>query len=125
MPGFTRELGFPGALWLALALVAPLAAQAQQHLRDAEIHDTDTLAWWHTTVALSDDSMEGRDTGSAAYQRAADYVAKRFKAAGLSPAGGGAGYFQTVPMHEIAMEPAGTSFTLVRSGGDIPLAFLQ
>ncbi|HXA99263.1 MAG TPA: hypothetical protein VNW05_01960, partial [Steroidobacteraceae bacterium] len=71
MQGFRREFRFPRALWLALALAAPLVAQAQQHLRDGEIHDTDTLAWWHTTVALSDDSMEGRDTGSAAYQRAA------------------------------------------------------
>ena len=72
MPRLRRALSFPSALCLALAplpaLAAPAAAQTQQHLRDTEIHDTDTLAWWHTTVALSDDSMEGRDTGSAAYQ---------------------------------------------------------
>ncbi len=112
--------------WLALALAAPLAAQAQQHLRDPEIHDTDTLAWWHTTEALSNDSMEGRDTGSAAYQRAAEYVANRFKAAGLSPAGENGGYFQNVPMHEIAVVPEGTSFTLVgASGAETNLKFLQ
>jgi Zn-dependent M28 family amino/carboxypeptidase len=112
--------------WLALALAAPLAAQAQQHLRDAEIHDTDTLAWWHTTEALSNDSMEGRDTGSAAYQRAADYVANRFKSAGLSPAGDNGGYFQSVPMHEIAVVPEGTSFTLVgANGAETALKFLQ
>ncbi len=45
--------------------------------------------------------MEGRDTGSAAYQRAADYVAKRFLELGLKPAGEDGGYFQTVPMHEV------------------------
>jgi hypothetical protein len=112
--------------WLVLALAAPLAAQAQQHLRDAEIHDTDTLAWWHTTEALSNDSMEGRDTGSAAYQRAADYVANRFKSAGLSPAGENGGYFQSVPMHEIAVVPEGTSFTLVgANGAETALKFLQ
>src|SRR5580704_11189282 len=113
------------ALWFALALAAP-PSHAQQHLRDREIHDSDTLAWWHTTVALSDDSMEGRDTGSAAYQRAADYVANRFKAAGLAPAGENGGYFQAVPMHEIAVVPQGTSFVLVnRDGTAAALNFLQ
>jgi hypothetical protein len=110
-------------LWL-LALL-PLASQAQ-HARDGEIHDADTLAWWHTTEALSDDSMEGRDTGSAAYQRAADYVAKRFKAAGLTPAGENGSYFQSVPMHEISADLQGTSFTLIGGdGSETALPFLQ
>ena len=130
MPRLRRALSFPSALCLALAplpaLAAPAAAQTQQHLRDTEIHDTDTLAWWHTTVALSDDSMEGRDTGSAAYQRAADYVAKRFKAAGLAPAGETGGYFQAVPMHEITVVPEGTGFTLIgANGAETSLKFLQ
>src|ERR1700722_19860601 len=126
MQGVRDEIHCPWALRLALALAAPLLGQAQQHLRDGEIHDTDTLAWWHTTVVLSEDSMEGRDTGSAAYQRAADYVAKRFKAAGLSPAGEDGGYFETVPMHEIAVVPEGTRFTLVGpQGAETTLKFLQ
>jgi Peptidase family M28/PA domain len=96
---------------LATSVALSLHAQ-QQHPRDFEIHDADTKAWWHTTEALSGDDMEGRDTGSAAYQRAADYVAKRFANAGLKPAGDGGTYFQTVPMHEIAVKAEGTSFTL-------------
>ncbi len=113
---------------LRSALIFVLAtgfATAQQHPRDGQIHDADTLAWWHTTEALSNDSMEGRDTGSAAYQRAAEYVAARFKAAGLKPAGEKGSYFQTVPMHEVAVEPAGTSFVLERPGGELKLGFLQ
>jgi hypothetical protein len=126
MPRIARELSVPHLVCLALALAAPLASYAQQHVRDAEIHDVDTLAWWHTTVALSDDSMEGRDTGSAAYQRAAEYVANRFKAAGLAPAGENGGYFQTVPMHEIAVVPEGTSFTLAgANGAETAFKFLQ
>jgi Zn-dependent M28 family amino/carboxypeptidase len=114
------------ALFFAVGLAAPLIAQAQQHPRDREIHDADTLAWWHTTEALSNDSMEGRDTGSAAYQRAADYVANRFKAAGLEPAGENGGYFQSVPMHEVSVTPEGTSFVLVsRDGTATALNFLQ
>ncbi len=126
MPNYMRQLRFSRGLWLALALAAPLACRAQQHLRDKEIHDADTLAWWHTTVALSDDAMQGRDTGSAAFQRAADYVANRFKAAGLAPAGENGGYFQSVPMHETDVVPEGTSFTLIGAhGAEIALTFLQ
>jgi hypothetical protein len=101
-------------------------AQYQPHSRDKQIHDADTLAWWHTTEDLSSDKMEGRDTGSAAYQRAADYVANRFRQAGLKPAGDHGTYFQTVPMHEVSVDSAGTSFTLRRdAGGEVPIEFLQ
>jgi Zn-dependent M28 family amino/carboxypeptidase len=108
------------------ALAVPPICQAQPHPRDHEIHDPDTLAWWHTTEALSNDGMEGRDTGSAAYQRAAEYVAGRFKAAGLMPAGENGGYFQSVPMHEIAVASNGTSFTYVgANGSESALRFLH
>jgi Zn-dependent M28 family amino/carboxypeptidase len=109
-----------------VATLAPLLSHAQPHLRDPEIHDSDTRAWWHTTEALSNDGMEGRDTGAAAYQRAADYVADRFKAAGLEPAGENGGYFQAVPMHEVAVVAAGTSFTVIAADGtETALEFLQ
>ncbi len=110
---------------LALLLTLGLPAAAQQHPRDAEIQDPETRAWWHTTEALSNDSMEGRDTGTAAYQRAAEYVAHRFQAAGLKPAGENGGYFQAVPMHEVDLTPEGTSFTVRRADGStLPLRFL-
>ncbi len=116
------------ATFLFVFAVSKLTAQnasAQVHPRDGEIHNADTLAWWHTTEALSNDAMEGRDTGTAAYQRAAEYVAARFKAAGLKPAGDDGSYFQTVPMHEVAVESAGTSFVVERAGGKLKLDFLQ
>ena len=110
----------------ALLLLLAVCAQAQQHPRDKEIHDADTLAWWHTTEALSGDNMEGRDTGSAAYQRAAEYVAARFRDAGLQPAGEGGTFYQAVAMHEVAVASEGTSFALVRSDrSDTPIEFLQ
>lgn len=89
---------------LLLATVA--AAQAQEHPRDAAIHDADTKAWWHTTEALSNDGMEGRDTGSEAYARAAQYVVARFEAAGLRPAGENGTYLQSVPMHQVEIDAA-------------------
>lgn len=68
--------------------------------------DPDTRAWWSATAQLSDDAMEGRDTGSPAYERAAQMVAAKFKAAGLEPAGEGGSFFQQVPMHEIRLTKA-------------------
>lgn len=111
---------------IALALLCLLVTSVSEASRDSEIRDPDTLAWWHTTQALSGDDMEGRDTGSPGYQRAAEYVAKRFAAAGLQPAGEAGSYFQSVPMHEIAGAQPGTDFTLVRSDGSrAQLRYLQ
>ena len=113
------------AITTATAPATP-AAPAAPHPRDGAIHDADTREWWHTTEALSNDAMAGRDTGSADYRRAADYVAGRFKAAGLRPAGDDGTYFQRVPMHEVAITPTGTRFTQVRpDGSTTDFAFLH
>jgi hypothetical protein len=111
---------------LLSSLVPLLPAQTAAQPRDREIHDPDTLAWWHTTEALSNDSMEGRDTGTAAYQRAADMVASRFKAAGLQPAGDNGSYFQTVPMHQLDVVPESTSFVrTLPDGTPVDIKFLE
>lgn len=81
--------------------------------------DPDTKAWWAITEELSSDAMEGRDTGSAGYDRAADVVARAFAAAGLKPAGTDGGWFQPVDMDEIAI----TRATL--RAGDRTLTFLH
>jgi hypothetical protein len=81
--------------------------------------DPDTAAWWKTTVDLSNDAMEGRDTGSSAYERAAKIVAAKFAAAGLRPGGENGSWFQRVPMHEISLAPA------IFRVGNRPLVFLH
>ncbi|UAK25387.1 M28 family peptidase [Sphingomonas nostoxanthinifaciens] len=80
--------------------------------------DADTKAWWQTTATLSNDAMNGRDTGSADYERAARIVADRFAAAGLEPAGEDGSWFQRVPMEQLAV----TGATIL--AGTTPLAFL-
>lgn len=111
---------------LLLVVLLAAAPAPAQHPRDAEIHDADTKAWWHTTEDLSSDAMEGRDTGSDAYRRAADIVARRFGSAGLKPAGENGTYLQTVPMHQVQVDPQGTSFRVLRDdGASVPLAFLE
>lgn len=68
--------------------------------------DGDTQSWWETTTVLSSDEMEGRDTGSPGYERAAAVVAERFAAAGLEPLGDNGSWFQDVPMEEVAITQA-------------------
>ena len=99
-----------------LALCLPLLTLAATRPLPA---DPDTRAWWQMTSALSGDAMEGRDTGSAAYDRAAKLVADRFAAAGLKPAGEGDSFFQRVPMEELRLNRAS-----IAVGGQ-PLRFLH
>jgi hypothetical protein len=102
-------------LWLAsLALMGGSCASAPAPPAGT---DADTVAWWTITGDLSSDDMEGRDTGSAGYDRAAKYVEARFAAAGLKPAGENGGWRQTVPMQEVRVEKDGTSFEIVRGDG--------
>ncbi len=51
--------------------------------------------WWEHVRFLADDKLEGRNTGSAGYRKAAEYVAAEWERAGLAP-GGESGYFQPV-----------------------------
>ena len=103
---------------IAVSLLA-VAAPCQQTPTPA------AAPWWKLTTALSSDEMEGRDTGTAAYQRAADHVAAHFKADGLQPAGDNGSWFQQVPMHQVELDTAHSSAELVDSAGAYtPLAFL-
>lgn len=80
--------------------------------------DADTVAWWGITGDLSSDAMEGRDTGSAGYDRAADYVEQRFRAAGLKPAGENGGYRQMLLLKEVRVEKEGTRFMVLTGRSD-------
>src|ERR1700733_14530210 len=97
---------FYAVIPLPLLLSLPSAAQSPNK------PDAATAAWWAQTVALSNDSMEGRDTGTEAYERAAKYVADQFKAAGLKPAGDNGTYFQRVPMQQVELDVEHSSVTV-------------
>jgi len=103
----------PRSLYAAVILSITLAASAQSPQKP----DAATAAWWAQTVALSNDSMEGRDTGSEAYERAAKYVADQFKAAGLKPAGDNGTFFQRVPMHQTDLVEDKSSVEILNTAG--------
>jgi hypothetical protein len=102
-------------------LMGLLALATATPSRTSEIADADTRAWWSLTETLSDDAMEGRDTGSPGYDRAASMVADHFAKAGLRPAGDNGGWFQELKLDEVAVAKAGTTLQV----GGAPLAFLH
>src|SRR6202040_2821904 len=73
------------------------------------------LRWWTHVEALANDGMEGRNTGSPAHKRAAEYVAGEFKKSGLEPAGVG-GYIQPVKFKTRRIVEAQSTLALVRHG---------
>ena len=82
--------------------------------------------WWRTTGALSGDDMEGRDTGSPGYDRAAAYVADRFRSAGLASAGDDGTFFQRIAFKDIEVIGEGTSISVTfANGGTRALRFLH
>jgi len=96
----------------ALALAGLVAGEAAAAPRSAGIKDPDTRSWFEIAEALAGDAMEGRDIGSPGYDRAAQVVADRFKAAGLKPAGDNGGWFQVFPVHESKVEAAELTISL-------------
>src|SRR6185437_6379948 len=114
-----RTRGATGNDEMKFAVAAAAAAALVVAAGPAPKMDPDTRAWWATTAQLSNDSMEGRDTGSPAYLRAAKLVAAKFAAAGLKPAGENGTWFQNVPMHEVRVDRATLRV------GKTPLVFLH
>src|SRR4051812_48684068 len=80
--------------------------------------------WWHHIEFLADDGLEGRNVGTAGFEKAATYVEGQFKDIGLKP-GGVAGYRQPVKFEARVLEPAQSSLALVRSGGEEPLTLRE
>ncbi len=78
-------------------------------------------AWWKHIEYLASDDLEGRNVGSAGYQKAARYVAAQFESAGLKAAGSN-GYFQQVSFLEASIDPSKSKLTLIRAGKAIQIA---
>jgi Zn-dependent M28 family amino/carboxypeptidase len=91
------------ALLVAIGLTGSIGVRADQQ------------RWWSYVDALANDGMEGRNTGSPAHKRAAEFVAAQFEKAGLEPAGVG-GYIQPVAFKTRRIVEAQSSLALVRDG---------
>jgi hypothetical protein len=76
---------------------------------------SETAAWWAHVRVLAADNMEGRDTGSEGYVRAAKYVVTQFQMANLKAAGT-LGYYQSVPLHSVELRAKDSTAELIHNG---------
>src|SRR5215471_120692 len=77
--------------------------------------------WWSHIQYLADDALQGRDTGSAGYRKAAEYVAAKMETFGLKAAGTD-GYFQPIAFEARQVVEDQSNITLVREGKEETLA---
>jgi hypothetical protein len=93
----------PRLLLPALAVAAPLAAQAPTEgprtytarPTVAEIRRTDAMS---RLYVLADDSMQGREAGRRGNAKATDFIAAEFRRLGLEPMGTNGTFFQAIPL---------------------------
>jgi len=104
-------------LIVALCLTATIAAQSPDLLSEGK-------AWWAHVQFLADDKLEGRNVGTAGYEKAVDYVESQFKAIGLKPAGT-SGFRQPVKYDSRKLAADQTQLVLVRDGKEEPLVIGQ
>ena len=71
---------------------------------------------------LASDEMRGRANGSAELERAAEYIAGQFKAAGLQPGGAGGDWFQGFEMLA-GLTVGQTNSLTIRSSTGLPTTF--
>jgi Peptidase family M28 len=103
-------------LWsVAILLTVPVQLSSQQSHPLPLKHEPEP-----TTAAITprdlmtrlyifaDDSMQGRETGTAGHVRSTDYIARELRRLGLEPAGDSGSFFQTVPMIRRAFDVAST-----------------
>jgi Zn-dependent M28 family amino/carboxypeptidase len=111
---------------LTVGLALPgVPALAGGDAADAAMHSIRPEAIRGDMRFLSDDSLEGRGTGTRGHEIAAKFMAAEFEAMGLTPVGDAGTYFQTVPLRSARVDEAKTSLTLIRSGQPQELVFRQ
>ena len=72
-------------------------------------------AWWAHVQVLADDALEGRNVGTAGFEKAVEYVERQFKTIGLRPAGTD-GFRQPVKFQSRSLVAERSHLALVRDG---------
>ena len=110
---------FKALLPLAAAFVSLGATAPLPPLTPAEQLATNTVRAY--VEFLTDDRLEGRDTGSRGHEIAAQYVASQYRLLGLEPGGSDGSWFVQVPLRRATTVQPGPTFTLTVGGRAIPL----
>jgi Zn-dependent M28 family amino/carboxypeptidase len=108
-----------GAILTALLLVACQSEQVQQ---TSEVSADASRIKSHIRF-LSDDLLEGRDTGARGHEIASLYIAAEFEKYGLTPAGDDGTYMQRVNFVQAYIEQSSIKLSLTGSQGDMTLSY--
>ncbi|MFE8605759.1 M28 family metallopeptidase [Archangium violaceum] len=100
-------------LLAALALLSASAARAEAPAPNG-------ASWWKHVEFLASDALQGRDTGSEGYRKAAAYVTEQLSAAGVKP-GAGDSYLQEVELVSRRLVEERSRLSLVREGKETRL----
>ena len=83
-----------------------------------------TRRWWSHVQALAGDDLQGRDTGSEGYRKAAAYVVQQLARAGVKPAGEN-GWYQSVPLRVVRFRADQSEIALAGANGVTSLRWLH
>src|SRR5262249_10596308 len=108
---------------LSLAVVLAGWGCANSHQTGYERAQVQVPAMKETLVYLASNEQEGRGVGSAGINRAADYIADRFRVLGLKP-GNGWSYFQPFEMTIAAKVDPGTKLAVGDHSFEVTKDFL-
>lgn len=76
-------------------------------------------SWWAHVEFLASDKLAGRNAGSPGHKAAAEYVAAKFRQAGLAPCGEGGSYVQPVPLVQKLLDEPQSSLSAVMPDGRV------
>jgi Peptidase family M28 len=119
-----RPLAFLAASALLASGFLACAQSTATGISDETRHQQDEARgkqWWAHVQKLADPSMNGRQTGSEDFLRAAAYVVDQFKADGLKPAGVNGTWYQPVNFDVQRVIAEKSSIALVADGKTVPL----
>jgi Zn-dependent M28 family amino/carboxypeptidase len=105
---------------LTLASIAGLTGCSSEPSVASSSAPDPAARWFAHVEALANDGMRGRETGSPEHRKAAEYVAARFREAGLEPAGT-EGFLQAVAFKSRRINETESSLALVAGGTAVPV----
>jgi Zn-dependent M28 family amino/carboxypeptidase len=112
-----KQLGM-AALLLAPAVSLGIAQATGESAND----EAQGKQWWAHVQYLASDAMQGRQTGSPEFLKAASYVVDKFKSYGLEPAGVNGGWYQPVRFDVQRVLADKSSMSLIVDDKTVPLA---
>jgi hypothetical protein len=107
-------------MWKTVLLTTVAIAMVRLSITAVAADPPNGERWWSHVIALADDRLEGRNTGSEGHRKAADYVANEFARAGLKAAGTD-GFLQPVRLSSRAIDEDHSSLALLQTGSTLPL----